>query len=219
MTNLYDTLGVPTDATPEDIKAAYRGQVKKHHPDAGGDAEKFGQVQRAYDVLSDADKRARYDQTGSTDTMDRSARIDAMARELFGAMLIESVKNAESLSFHRDWIAGALSQAGADRKRFDLERKNLVKAGEDAEKLAARFKPKTERNLPKDVLSHVKRDLDRMIEKVDENLEVCGRLEALLKEYEFQTDPKPVAREAFDYDSLMGQGIYQRRGPFNFNNM
>lgn len=36
-TELYDTLSIPPDAAPDDIKAAYRGKAKQHHPDKGGD--------------------------------------------------------------------------------------------------------------------------------------------------------------------------------------
>ena len=46
------------------IRRAYRNLITKLHPDKGGDAELFGAVQKAYDVLSNAAKRAQYDATG-----------------------------------------------------------------------------------------------------------------------------------------------------------
>lgn len=58
MTDLYSTLGVPPDATPAEIKAAYKRKAKETHPDAGGDAEKFQQVTLAHRILSDGEKRA-----------------------------------------------------------------------------------------------------------------------------------------------------------------
>ena len=66
----YDTLGVPKNASDEDIKKAYRKLAMKHHPDRNqGDAskvaeEKFKEAKEAYEMLSDADKRAAYDQYG-----------------------------------------------------------------------------------------------------------------------------------------------------------
>lgn len=64
----YDVLGVSRDATADQIKKAYRGLARKHHPDANpGDktAEaKFKEVQNAYDILSDPEKKARFDQFG-----------------------------------------------------------------------------------------------------------------------------------------------------------
>src|SRR3954447_24586095 len=65
----YEVLDVARDATPEAIKKAYRGMGRKYHPDVNpGDktAEKsFQQVQQAYDILSDAEKRALYDRYGT----------------------------------------------------------------------------------------------------------------------------------------------------------
>ncbi len=66
----YDVLGVPKNASDDDIKKAYRKLAMKHHPDRnqGGDAkqaeEKFKEANEAYEVLSDASKRAAYDQYG-----------------------------------------------------------------------------------------------------------------------------------------------------------
>lgn len=61
----YKTLGVSADASASDIKKAYRNLAKKYHPDStGGDKAKearFKEIGQAYDVLSDADKRAQYD--------------------------------------------------------------------------------------------------------------------------------------------------------------
>ena len=70
MASLYDTLGVPKNASADEIKKAYRKLARQHHPDANpGDATaeaKFKEVQTAYDVLSDAEKRKQYDTFGST---------------------------------------------------------------------------------------------------------------------------------------------------------
>ncbi len=61
----YETLGVPKSATADEVKKAYRRLARKHHPDAGGSEEKFKQVGEAYEVLSDPEKRAQYDQYGA----------------------------------------------------------------------------------------------------------------------------------------------------------
>jgi molecular chaperone DnaJ len=58
----------PRDASPDDIKRAYRRKAREHHPDAGGDEEAFKQITHAYQVLSDPQKRARYDRFGDDGT-------------------------------------------------------------------------------------------------------------------------------------------------------
>lgn len=64
----YDVLGISKGATDDEIKKAYRREAKKYHPDLHpGDKEaeaKFKEVNEAYEVLSDADKKSRYDQFG-----------------------------------------------------------------------------------------------------------------------------------------------------------
>ncbi|WP_139488172.1 J domain-containing protein [Brevibacillus dissolubilis] len=65
MTNYYEILGLHPQATPAEIKKAYRVLAKKHHPDANGgsaeSAEKFKQINEAYRTLSDEVERSAYD--------------------------------------------------------------------------------------------------------------------------------------------------------------
>ena len=64
---MYDVLGLTRDATADDIKKAYRKLAREHHPDKGGDPEKFKKVQEAYEVLSDPEKRQNFDRFGTAE--------------------------------------------------------------------------------------------------------------------------------------------------------
>jgi DnaJ homolog subfamily A member 2 len=60
----YDLLGVDQKASQDEIKKAFRKKALKEHPDKGGDPEKFKDLNVAYEVLSDPEKRDMYDKYG-----------------------------------------------------------------------------------------------------------------------------------------------------------
>jgi len=62
----YQVLGIPNEASQDEIKKAYYKLAHKHHPDKGGDEKKFKEINEAYQVLSDKEKRSQYDRFGRT---------------------------------------------------------------------------------------------------------------------------------------------------------
>ncbi|HCB37828.1 MAG TPA: molecular chaperone DnaJ, partial [Acidimicrobiaceae bacterium] len=75
-TDYYATLGVSSTATDKEITKAYRRLARTHHPDGGGDEERFKKIAAAYDVLGAADKRAEYDEVRSLGASASDAGFD-----------------------------------------------------------------------------------------------------------------------------------------------
>lgn len=108
----YETLGLGKDASPREIKHAYRKLAHKHHPDReGGDTELFQAVQRAYEVLSDPEKRARYDKygdDGENDQTDYEASAHMTLQNLF-SLAIEQSSEARIKDFCISSLTGSLN--------------------------------------------------------------------------------------------------------------
>jgi curved DNA-binding protein len=88
MQDHYATLGVPRTATPDEIKRAFRKLASQHHPDKGGDTQKFQTIQAAYDTLGDAAKRAAYDNPAPQHNFSNfggGAQFNDIFGQMFGA--------------------------------------------------------------------------------------------------------------------------------------
>jgi len=83
---LYKALGVDKQASQDEIKKAYRKMAREHHPDKGGDSALFKEIQEAYDILSDPEKKALYDEGGkeAVEHGGRGGGSDDLFSALFG---------------------------------------------------------------------------------------------------------------------------------------
>ena len=101
---LYEELDLTPDCSFEDIKQQYRTLARLHHPDLGGDEEKFKRIKFAYEVLSDPLRRKQYDETKST-TQPTDANKEAITNlagiffsiipnfDCLGGNLVEAMRN------------------------------------------------------------------------------------------------------------------------------
>jgi curved DNA-binding protein CbpA len=102
---LYDTLGVSKDAPKETIKRAYRKKALKQHPDHGGDEAKFKSLALAYRILSDEEKRARYDAGENPDAITNLATDEQKAQELLIKLYLATIEQGNVDLTHQDLIA------------------------------------------------------------------------------------------------------------------
>lgn len=122
----YDALGVPRNATDQQIKSAYRKLALKHHPDRNpGDKaaeERFKEAAEAYAVLSDAEKRSRYDRFGHAGVSGQTGvGFDPSIFQEFGDDIFGGLGDVFGFG---DLFGGARRRGGAARGsdlRYDLE--------------------------------------------------------------------------------------------------
>lgn len=126
--NLYETLGVKPDATPDQLKAARRKHARALHPDRdNGDAKKMADVNAAYEVLSDPERRAQYDASGRTCVPEKAVpnHIRLLRRAIDEQLLVKGniVTNVrdhirEAISQGEEIVAKALEAQGMLRERL-----------------------------------------------------------------------------------------------------
>ena len=92
MKDFYKVLDLDKTASQEDIKNKYKKLAMLHHPDRGGDVDKFTEVGEAYEILSDTEKRKQYDCEGfnNDNIMRCNINPDEIFRHFFGNMNIHS---------------------------------------------------------------------------------------------------------------------------------
>jgi curved DNA-binding protein CbpA len=188
MIDLYHLLGIRRGATKEDVRRAYRRKAKVSHPDSGGSEEAFSALTTAHDVLSDKNRRERYDTTGEIETA-RPDNFDGSAMEVI-AQKLGLIIHAEHDLTSMD-IGAVIEQAIRDdiacRTSSIVSQRRAI---ERAASLRARVKRKGngEDNALAQVLDWHERATSDHVKKNEEAVRAMERALEILENYSFVDD-------------------------------
>jgi hypothetical protein len=205
--DLYGVLDVPKTAARDAIRKAYRKRAKTAHPDRGGTRESFALVTLAHAILSDDERRAKYDATGdcSEASPDNSvqAAMELLAKAVGTAMQTYGNGRIDptTMNVARDLEAHITGWLG----KIMTEKQGALQARKMAEKMIGRFKRKQKRGTPPKP-----NFLDRLMQ--DQLKAISAAIEGLEKQEATHRAAIEMAREYdFTHDApKSGTIVWQR---------
>ena len=189
MTTHYETLGVARDASPDDIKQAWRRASSTAHPDKGGTDAGMAAVNRAYEVLGDPERRARYDAEGTDaepQTMELAVR-DALMMA-FKSVLMSDEQNV---------LEGVRRVIDAQNLTAHRAKANLLRQGRV-------------RGCHQQRAGHLLVAIDKALAQVDEQIAVAKKARELLDTY---TTDEVFMEQHFEVLGVTGGTYYFSRTP------
>lgn len=196
MPSLYEDLGVPEDATQEEITAAYRKKAKAAHPDnkETGNEDEFKRLSHAVAILSDEDKRKQYDRTGSESTASPEERELAMTLEMLSKFFQQLFTMAEFNPAQHSPIRAVkklvkMDRMAARKKEVEIEGV-LDKMRKSIKRLTRKGKDVKAGKLSK-VLAQLEKSTAADLEQAQRRQRVCNKALDILKEHDYEVDPPP----------------------------
>lgn len=190
--NPYEVLGVAREATPAQIRGAYRKLAKKAHPDVGGDAEAFARLNACYELLMDPARRARYDRTGDfEEEKPDNTHVEPLA--LICQALMQMITETDRP--HEVDLAAALRRyMEARRGKLEESRAQGLREREKTHALAGRFSvAKGKENFLEAMIAGRLAAVELGLKKVEHEDEVTRAAMELLKGAKFRFDRRAPA--------------------------
>ncbi len=193
--DLYKILGVPSNADKKAIKKAYRAAAKKSHPDMksqGGSEKKFALVKKSFDILSDDERRAKYDATGD----DSEAAPDNHHSDVvniiafaFNMVLQECEQQGQS-PLETDLIKAVkakINKSIEDSRKNIRIQKNMLATDE---KISGRFS-NDKVGIFEGIVGQRISQLRMSIEKMEAGIANAEQAKEMIKECQYRKDDKP----------------------------
>jgi curved DNA-binding protein CbpA len=195
--DLYKEMGLPKDASTQEIKQAYRTLCHKHHPDKGGNEDKFNDVAKAYAVLSNPDKRTRYDNGESPDAInDNVANLNAELSKLFFEIIAKH-PNVDQIDIFEKMDSTLRSHQDTLRDQIVMKDLETMKLGKISKRI--------ERDTSSKLFGSIIKEHVRYIEKSKQALERAIKLDGELLD---KIKDCKMSVEAPGMGSGMGSGKY-----------
>lgn len=191
--NLYDTLGVPKNASDKDIKHAYRRKSSKAHPDkAGGSTAAQQELNKAYAVLSNQGLREKYDRTGD-DGATRTPTVDEQAAQHICKGFMAHMESPDPLAAIRRQIKDQQQALAIKLREIDQQVSKLTKA---LGKVQLKKGPKSGTNLYEGVINQrLAGAANKKAELTEQGAMLARALEMLA---DYKAGPNAGAHEVFD---------------------
>lgn len=178
----YDTLGVPREATQDDIKRAYRSKAAAAHPDReGGSAEAMAAINRANDCLSDPDRRAEYDVSGNDDLPQPP---DSIAESVAMQLIAQALMDDKDLRVH------CYAEIGKHRESAEQGRKALERLEAVLTKRRDKITTTLPRNFAHLVIDQKLVEIADKLKRFDLEAEVQAKVLAIVDAYQ-EERPEP----------------------------
>jgi DnaJ-class molecular chaperone len=180
--NHYKTLDVPIDASADELKKAYRRKARQAHPDLNkGSHQQMVAVNRAYDTLSDAQKRAHYDRFGEEGP--RVQSLDEMATAQLCNLLFQFTEQAPEQLDHVAEMLTVLAKS-IDTTRLKIEKLRDQKTSLERRRKRFKYKGKM-RNFLIDAIDQRIGQIPESIERGLSQIKTLERSIELLRDYEW----------------------------------
>lgn len=180
--SLYAILGIHETASTFEIKIAYKQLCKEHHPDVGGDPERFIQINNAYKILSDPERRERYDTTGSTSQVNP---IHNIIVQFYKTRVVPMITNMNKVDI--DLISIIKNELDVIREEGNRIERRLKSSNEKLKNCLSRLSVKDEgENTLYDLLNDQVKQNDDQIKEVQEELTNLDSIEKDIERYHYE---------------------------------
>lgn len=186
--DLYAILGLPRSATHDQVRKAYRRLAKKQHPDAGGSAAQFKALQLAHTVLTNEERRAKYDETGQIDfnsiEQERAQFLELLAQAAMAVI-------ANNFDPSQDFLSAVRSHLQQKINEGDNNAAQNNRAQKSVEAILRKLKRKKGDGALITILNNQLANIKKVVENNNQLLARVKAAHTHLQDYDYEFSSQP----------------------------